>query len=118
VSIASGVPLVADGALLPHDSDMNNPGATELALRTLAAQLKLSNGAIHAGLSEGKTKDLESTPLYQRVFTLAERRAGHPLPRAMVPSIKIVGPKIKRKLTTDWYAHRVEGRFKQCLGGP
>jgi hypothetical protein len=117
-SIASGVPLVADGALLPHDSDVNSPGATELALRTLAAQLKMSNGAIHDVLTEGKTKALESTALYQRVFVLAERRAGHPLPRAMVPRIKIVGPKIKRNLTTDWYAHRVEDRFKRCLGNP
>jgi hypothetical protein len=117
-SIATGVPLVTDGALLPHDSDINNPGATELALRTLAAQLKMSNGAIHAVLAEGKTKALESTPLYERVFALAERRAGHPLPRAMVPRIKIVGPKIKRNLTTDWYAHRVEDRFKRCLGAP
>jgi Protein of unknown function (DUF1615) len=117
-SIATGVPLVADGALLPHDSDVNNPGATELALRTLAAQLKMSNGAIHETLAEGKTKALESTPLYQRVFALAERRAGQPLPRAMVPRIRIVGPKIKRNLTTEWYAHRVEDRFKRCLGNP
>jgi hypothetical protein len=117
-SIATGVPLVADGALLPHDSDMNNPGATELALRTLAAQLKMSNGTIHETLAGGKTKALESTQLYQRVFALAEQRAGQSLPRAMVPRIKIVGPKIKRNLTTEWYAHRVEDRFKRCLGNP
>jgi hypothetical protein len=117
VSTATGVPLTADGALLAHDSDMNNPGATELALRTLAAQLKMNNGAIHEVLTQGKTRGLEATPLYQRVFALAERRAGHPLPRAAVPRIKIVGPKIKRNLTTDWYAHRVEDRFKRCLGG-
>ena len=116
--IATGVPLIADGALLPHDGDSNNPGATELALRALAAQLKMSNGAIHEALTAGKTKALESTALYRRIFELAERRAGHPLPRAMVPRIKIVGPKIKRNLTTDWYAHRVEDRFKLCLGNP
>jgi hypothetical protein len=117
-AIATGVSLVADGALLPHDSDLNNPGATELALRTLAAQLQMSNGAIHEALTAGKTKALESAPLYQRIFALAERRAGNPLPRAMVPRIKILGPKIKRNLTTDWYAHRVEDRFKRCLGNP
>jgi hypothetical protein len=117
-SVASGIPLITDGALLPHDADVNNPGATELALRTLAAQLKLSNGAIHAALAEGKSKAFESTPLYQRVFALAESRSGQPLPRAVVPRIKIVGPKIKRNLTTDWYAHRVDDRFKRCLGNP
>jgi Protein of unknown function (DUF1615) len=116
LSVASGVPLIADGALLPHDSDPNAPGATELALRTLAGRLKLSNGAIHGALTEGKTKGFESTSLYQRVFTMADQRAGLKLPRAQVPRIKLGGPKIKRSLTTDWYAHRVDDRFKRCLG--
>ena len=44
LSVASGIPLIADGALLPHDSDANSPGATELALRALAARLKMSTG--------------------------------------------------------------------------
>lgn len=118
VSIASGVPLVDDGALLPHERDSRNPGATELALRTLAAQLKMRNGSLQDALADGKTEGFESTALYQRVFVLAEQRTGHPLPRAEVPRIKIAGPKIKRSLTTAWYAHRVDGRFKRCLSNP
>lgn len=117
LSAASGVPLIADGALLPHDSDVNAPGATELALRTLGVRLKMSTGAIHSALLDGKTKGFESTTLYQRVFALAEQRSG-PQPRAMVPRIKLGGPKIKRTLTTDWYAHRVDDRFKRCLAAP
>jgi hypothetical protein len=50
------------------------------------------------------------------VFSLAERVAKRPLPRALVPSIKLHGPKISRSLTTSWYAHRVNGRFERCLG--
>jgi hypothetical protein len=115
VSIAAGIPLVADGALLPHDSDANNPGATEHALRTLAASLRMSAGAIHAALTEGRTKAFESAALYQRVFALAGQKSGRQPPRAMVPTIKLGGPKIKRSLTTDWYAHRVDDRFKRCL---
>ncbi|MEA3161834.1 MAG: hypothetical protein QOD95_3382 [Gammaproteobacteria bacterium] len=115
VSVASGIPLVADGALLPHGSDANNPGDTELAVRALAARLKMSDGAIHAALAEGKTKEFETTTLYQRVFALADQKAGMQLPPALVPRIKLVGPKIKRRLTTDWYAHRVDDRFKRCL---
>jgi hypothetical protein len=115
-SIAAGIPLLADGALLPHDSDANNPGATERVLRTLAGQLKLSDGGIHSALADGRSKSFESTTLYQRVFALAEQQAGHPLPRGQVPRIKLGGPKIKRTLTTDWYAHRVDDRFKRCLG--
>jgi hypothetical protein len=115
LSMASGIPLTADGALLPHDSDVNSPGATELALRTLAARLKMSTGAIHSALLDGRTKGFEATPLYQRVFAMADQRSGFKQPRAVVPRIKLAGPKIKRSLTTDWYAHRVDDRFKRCL---
>ncbi len=115
LSIASGVPLDADGALLPHDADANPQGATELALQSLAAQLNLSAAAIHNALTQGRAYSFEATALYARIFALAERRAGRSLPRAMVPQIKLAGPKIKRKLTTDWYAHRVDARFKRCL---
>jgi hypothetical protein len=115
LSVASGIPLIADGALLPRDSDVNSPGDTELALRTLASRLKMSTGAIHGALLDGRTKAFETTPLYQRVFTLADQRSASKLPRAMVPRIKLASPKIKRSLTTDWYAHRVEDRFKRCL---
>jgi hypothetical protein len=114
LSVASGVPVLADGALMPHD-DGGSPGQTEIVARRLAADLKMSDGNIHAALAEGKTKGFEATPLYQRVFTLAEQRSGRRLPRAVVPQIKLGGPKIKRSLTTDWYAHRVDDRFKRCL---
>ena len=109
------IPLTFDGALLPHDADENAAGATELAVQTLAARLNLSGGSIHAALAQGRSYSLEATPLYARIFALAERKAGRPLPRAMVPQIKLAGPKIKRQLTTDWYAHRVDERFKRCV---
>jgi hypothetical protein len=115
VSSASGNPLVADGALLPHDTDANELGATESALRTLATRLDMSDAAIHRALEQAKTKEFEQTPLYQRVFVLAEQSAGRPLPRASVPQIELHGPKITRKLTTEWYANRVNDRFERCL---
>jgi hypothetical protein len=115
VSVASGVKLTADGALLPHDAEANQEGETELALQTLAARLNMSAGTIHGALTQGRAYSFEATPLYARVFALAERKTGRSLPRAMVPQIKLTGPKIKRKLTTDWYAHRVDERFKRCL---
>jgi hypothetical protein len=99
--------------LLSHESDVSS---TELALRTLAKRLDMSESAIHSALEKGKDKDFEQTQLYKRVFALAERVARRPLPRAMVPSIKLHGPKISRKLTTSWYARRVNGRFERCMG--
>jgi Protein of unknown function (DUF1615) len=112
ISTAAGIPLVKDGALLPHSGDL---GATESALRTLGGRIDLSEEDIHGALEEGNTAEFQRTAAYQRVFALAERSQHQALPRALVPRIKLQGPKISRNLTTDWYAHRVDGRFQQCL---
>jgi hypothetical protein len=113
VSSASGIALAPDGALLPHDADA--AGSTELALRALGKRLNMGDGAIHDALEKGKSADFETTELYQRVFALAAQTQGRSLPRALLPRIELHGPKIARKLTTEWYAHRVEQRFKRCL---
>jgi hypothetical protein len=115
VGSASGIPVAPDGALLPHDADAKSPGSTELAIRALDKRLNMGDAAIHGALEKGKAADFERTPLYQRVFALAEQAEGRPLPRALVPRIQLHGPKITRRLTTDWYAHRVDQRFKLCL---
>ncbi len=108
----SGVPLDPDGALLPHDGD-KGAGRTEIAARALAARLHLDEDAIHAALAQGKAPEFEHTRLYQGVFALVDR-AGR-APRAVVPRIRLEGPKISRNLTTEWYAKRVDERFKRCL---
>lgn len=115
VNIASGIPLTPDGALLPHDGDVGAAGSTELALRALAPRLHIDESAIHSALEQGRTKEFERTALYLRVFALAEQTQGRALPRAVVPHITLQGPKITRSLTTQWYAHRVNERFKRCL---
>jgi hypothetical protein len=115
ISSASGIALIADGALLPHDEDGRHAGPTELALRALAARIDTDDAAIHSALLQAKTEGFERTALYQRVFTLAEQSKQRPLPRAAVPHIELHSPKITRKLTTGWYAHRVDDRFERCL---
>ncbi len=115
VSDASGIPLIADGALVSHDGDASGPGSTELAVRSLGPKLKIADAAIRAALEQGRSKEFERTSVYQGVFALAERAVGHPVPRTAVPRIKLQGPKITRQLTTEWYAHRVDERFQRCL---
>lgn len=115
LTAASGIPVLPDGALLPHDHDPTSPGATEAALRAIAGRLGLSDGSIHAALEQAKTLEFEVTPTYLRVFTLAQQTAKRTLPRVVVPRIELRGPKITRKLTTEWYAKRVNGRFESCL---
>jgi hypothetical protein len=112
LGVASGKSVVADGALIPHDGSVGN---TEAAARDLGERLNVNDNAIHEALEEGNSADFERSKVYLRVFALAEAKAHRPLPRAVTPQIKLQGPKISRQLTTDWYAHRVDGRYQQCL---
>ena len=114
VSAISGRALVADGALVSHESGAS-ASDTELALRSIAGRLDVSEDDIHGALEQGKTRDFEHTAVYERVFALAERLGHRSWPRAVVPAIKLHGPKISRSLTTSWYAHRVDGRYERCL---
>jgi hypothetical protein len=84
----------------------------------LGTRLNLNEAAIHQQLEQGKLKAFEQTPLYIRVFALADKARGSSLPRALLPAIKLTGPKITRSLTTKWYAERVDQRFKRCLSAP
>ena len=112
VSVASGIPLDVDGDLVRYDGGV---GATERAVRTLARRLDMEPGEIHDALAQGESPDFARTDLYARVFELAEATARKPLPRAMLPRIRLESPKITRKLTTAWFARRVDGRYQRCL---
>ncbi|VVQ31132.1 hypothetical protein PS943_02228 [Pseudomonas fluorescens] len=113
VSRASGIPLALDGDLVRYDSIM--PGTTELAVRTLGKQLGMRNPTLRDQLEEGKNFAFEDTQLYARVFDLAEKAEGRPLPRAVLPGIALQSPKITRKLTTAWFAKRVDERYQRCM---
>jgi hypothetical protein len=112
VSTISGASVVPDGALLPNSGDV---GSTEVAVRALGSRLNIGDDSIHSALEEGRSADFEHSSLYKRVFSMAEQSQGRPVPHALVPKIELQSPKISRNLTTDWYAHRVDGRFQQCL---
>ncbi|WPM86111.1 DUF1615 domain-containing protein [Apirhabdus apintestini] len=113
VSRATGVQLALDGDLIRYDSD--EAGKTELAVRRLAPQLGMSQEAIHRALKQGDTQAFEKSDLYQQIYAIAERRAGKTLPRESLPGIQLDSPKITRKLTTAWFAQRVDARRANCM---
>jgi hypothetical protein len=117
VTQVSGVPLAPDGDLLRYhgDTPLREPGSTELATRVLAGRLGMSEGGIRRDLERGKDAGFDATDLYVRVFALADRAAGRSVPRAALPQIDLHSPKITRKLTTEWFANRVQGRYDACL---
>jgi hypothetical protein len=114
IAVLTGIPLALDGDLVRHDGD-SEPSSTEIAARVLAARLDMSRGEIRRDLAHGNRSDLDQTDLWERTFALAEAAEGHPLPRAVVPQIMLESPKIQRKLTTQWFADRVDGRYQRCL---
>lgn len=117
VTKASGVDLALDGDLILHERPRGSSriGATEAAVRSLAPQLDMTERQIRRALERGERFDFEDTDLYERVFAMAEQRAGKPLPRAVVPRITLESPKITRKLTTAWFATRVQERYQRCI---
>jgi len=115
VAVASGIPLALDGDLLAPGAPLDRPGQTERAVRTLAAGLRMDDRGIRDALERGDRLDFGDTALYARLYALAEARAGKPLPRAMIPGIRLESPKITRELTTAWFATRVDERYRRCL---
>lgn len=114
VSKLSKTKLALDGDLIIHGT--SDPSNTELAIRSLAADLELDDRAIRKDLELGREQAFEDSKLFKRVFSLADQRFKSPLPRAFVPNIRLESPKITRKLTTEWFAKRVDERYARCLG--
>ncbi|MBK9360550.1 MAG: DUF1615 domain-containing protein [Rubrivivax sp.] len=114
LGVASGLSLALDGDLLPRASDAP-AGETERAARTLAARLGLTEAAIRRDLAQGDDAGFERSALYERVFAYAEKLERKTLPRAVLPRIDLHSPKLTRRLTTEWFARRVDERHRRCL---
>lgn len=104
--------IVPDGDLLRYDGQASQ---TDDALKVIGAKLGLSQADIRRDLAQEKAESFAATPLYARVFALADQQAHRPVPRQALPQIRLVSTKITRKLTTAWFAQRVDGRFQQCM---
>lgn len=109
--------LSLDGDLLRYEKGRpsSQQSGTEKALLQLDDRLGISEADIRRDLQQEKAEGFGQTKLFQRVFELAERQAGHRLPREVLPQIRLHSPKITRKLTTEWFAKRVDWRYQTCL---
>jgi len=71
--------------------------------------------AIRRDLLLEKSAEFGRSALYRRVLALADEAAGDPVPRQAMPAINLKSPKITRKLTTEWFATRVDERHRRCV---
>ena len=105
--------MVLDGDLLRYES--NETSTTQKQLMKLASRLEMSVAAIERDLKLEKTEGFSQTPLFRRVFEVASVQAGQAMPQQVMPQIRLSSPKITRKLTTEWFAKRVNGRYQGCM---
>jgi hypothetical protein len=85
-------------------------------LRSISGRLGMDAAAIRSDLLRSEDASFANTYLYRQVFAIADAKGnGKPIPRAAMPQIDLHSPKITHKLTTAWYAGRVEARWKACL---
>lgn len=111
----SGQTVSTDGDLLRYVNGKPAPETSStlrvlLSIRTL---LNLNASEIQRDVQLEKLPGFSKTPLYVRVFALADQKGTQP--RTVMPAIDLKSPKFKRKLTTEWFATRVNNRYKACL---
>ena len=116
LATASNRKLDLDGDLfIAGAAGAANPGQTESAARSLATTLGMNEREIRRELELSRGAEFDASPLLASVFVLAEQRSGRTQPRALIPRIVLQSPKITRRLTTEWFARRVEERWKRCM---
>lgn len=115
LSRVSGKPLASDGDLLRYSNGNVAPEASSTlqALLAIERSLQMNEADIERDLRLEKLSTFAKTPLYTRLFALADRNGAQP--RIAMPQIDLKSPKIHRKLTTEWFANRVYGRYQDCL---
>ncbi|SIQ60268.1 Protein of unknown function [Aromatoleum tolulyticum] len=113
----AGQTLVPDGDLLRYDDGRPSEVAssTQRAALKTSRRLRLNEVEIEAALRQEKEESFGRTKLYQRVFALADEAAGRPVPREAMPQIRLKSPKITSKITTGWFAERVDMRYRACM---
>lgn len=116
VAIASGRRIAIDGDLVRHGAAPGAPpGETEAAVRSLGDRLGMGDAEIRRELELGNSAEFDRSPLLAAVYRLAEASPAKRLPRTAMPEIRLRGPKIQRELTTEWFANRVETRWRRCV---
>lgn len=116
VSRLSGRKLALDGDIMLYKNKMNRDlsgevSDTQRALQSIGGRLGMSDAEMLRDLKLEKLSGFAQTPLYQKVYALAGPKA----PREIIPQIVLVSPKFTHKLTTEWFARRVDGRYQRCL---
>lgn len=112
--------LSLDGDLLAYDKEgdvLSQTTTTENALMQLFLQenILLDAKDIRRDLKKEKQQKFEGTETYIQVMNLYKEKFNKDAPYAIMPEVVISGPKLSRDYNTNWYASKVEARYKKCV---
>jgi hypothetical protein len=111
--------LVLDGDLLIYrgQSISSRTSQSERALNRIDKKFGLGLGAkaIRQDLRREKAFDFTETATYIKLIGIYKLQYGIDPPFARVPQIKLESVKLDRPLTTEWFARRVDRRYRRCL---
>lgn len=112
----SGKRLAADGDLTGHHLPAGAVSDTQTLLTQWFAKKAPTINAQTIGqdLQQEKSIDFEQSQTYQTVAQQYAQKYGAPLTQKL-PTINLKSAKIKRQLTTEWYANSVNRRYQQCF---
>jgi hypothetical protein len=120
VSTIDGSNLVLDGDLLIYRGQAISPrtSQSERAVIRIDQKLGLGLGAktIRQDLSREKEFEFTETATYKNTVEVYKSKYGIEPPFARVPQINLESVKLDRPLTTEWFARRVDRRYRRCLG--
>ena len=112
--------LDLDGDLLMYNKDgdpkMQKSGTEEVLIQYFSTIPTAPTASqIRKDLKLEKSKKFEDTQTYQVMLKRYKDKTGKDADYAIMPKVVISGPKLSRDYNTNWYAERVNTRYKQCM---
>lgn len=119
VSALVGVALVADGDLLLYDKNGTPKSEDSQSLKALISfgtGAGLSERDVRKAVAQEKSASFEDTELWRAVRAAYTAQTGKPAPYAVIPTVSLSSPKLKKARTTEWFAQSVLRRYQACRG--
>ncbi|ATB45220.1 DUF1615 family protein [Corallococcus macrosporus] len=120
VSRLTGHPLAPDGDLQLYDKQGEPRSEDSKSLRAMLAFRRrfapeLSERTVRRDVRKEKEAVFESTDTFRAVKRVYQRETGEAPSYAQLPRVTLRSPKLKRELTTAWFARSVDRRFQKCM---
>jgi hypothetical protein len=114
----TGTPIATDGDLMRYDARGRaaDGETTRVLLSWAAGTGTLSESRVRADLRREKERRFEDTETWTALRSAWEEKRGRKAPYAKVPDVALDSPKLKKDLTTRWFAEKVDERYRKCRG--